>query len=77
MMLAIFSTPSALCTQVSTLVSLGQVQTDEGRPEDAVETYLQVLRLQEHEDADEVAEAHLQARHVRRGGNGNISGCNA
>lgn len=39
---------------------LGQVQTEEGHPHDAVDTYLQVLRLQEHEDPDEVADAHFQ-----------------
>lgn len=47
---------------MTTLVSLGQVQTEEGHPHDAVDTYLQVLRLQEHEDPDEVADAHFQVR---------------
>lgn len=49
------------------------MQTDEGRPDDAVETYLQILHLQEHEDAQEVAEAHLQVRHVLRKGIGAIA----
>ncbi|CAM9520511.1 unnamed protein product, partial [Ectocarpus sp. 13 AM-2016] len=47
--------------KVSTLVSLGQVQTEEGYSDDAVETYLQVLSLQQDEDPDEVADAHVQA----------------
>lgn len=46
-------------------MSLGQVQTEEGYSSDAVETYLQVLALQEDEDPDEVADAHVQARGVR------------
>lgn len=51
--------------QVSTLVSLGQVQTEEGYSSDAVETYLRVLALQEDEDSDEVADAHVQASGLR------------
>lgn len=51
-----------LITQVSTLVSLGQVQTEEGYSDDAVNTYLQILGLQEDEDPDEVADAHFQVR---------------
>lgn len=47
---------------MTALLSLGQVQTEEGRPHDAVDTYRQVLRLQEHEDPDEVADAHFQVR---------------
>lgn len=54
-------------TQISTLVSLGQVQTEEGYSDDAVETYLQVLSLQEDEDPDEVADAHVQASGVCNG----------
>ncbi|CAM9888718.1 unnamed protein product [Ectocarpus sp. 6 AP-2014] len=50
--------------KVSTLVSLGQVQTEEGYSDDAVETYLQVLSLQQDEDPDEVADAHVQASGV-------------
>eukprot|EP00903_Cladosiphon_okamuranus_P019910 g18299.t1 len=46
--------------KVSTLLSLGQVQTEEGYSSDAVETYLKVLSLQEDEDPDEVADAHVQ-----------------
>lgn len=42
-------------------MSLGQVQTEEGYASDAVDTYLQVLSLQEDEDPDEVADAHVQA----------------
>lgn len=53
-------------TQVLTLGSLGQVQTDEGYADDAVETYLQVLSLQEAADPDEVADAHVQASVVGR-----------
>lgn len=45
-------------------MSLGQVQTEEGYSSDAVETYLQVLLLQEDEDPDEVADAHVQASGV-------------
>lgn len=52
------------CAQVSTLVSLGQVQTEEGYSDDAVETYLQVLSLQQDEDPDEVADAHVQVSGV-------------
>lgn len=37
------------------------MQTEEGYSDDAVETYLQVLALQEDEDPDEVADAHVQA----------------
>lgn len=48
-----------LCRQVSALVSLGEVQTEEGHAQDAVETYLQVLALQN--DSDEVANAHVLA----------------
>lgn len=48
--------------QISTLVSLGQVQTEEGYSDDAVETYLRVLSLQEEEDPDEVADAHVQVK---------------
>lgn len=55
-------------SQVSTLVSLGQVQTEEGYSDDAVETYLQVLSLQQDEDPDEVADAHVQASGVRLSG---------
>lgn len=55
-------------------MSLGEVQTEEGHTEDAVETYLQVLGLQlESVDEDppdpfEVANAHVQAStvHIRR-----------
>lgn len=42
-------------------MSLGQVQIEEGYSSDAVETYLRVLALQEGEDPDEVADAHVQA----------------
>lgn len=37
------------------------MQTEEGHPEDAVETYLRVLELQEDEDPYDVADAHVQA----------------
>lgn len=47
--------------QVTTLLSLGQVQAEEGHRHDAVDTYFEVLRLQQNEDADEVADAHFQA----------------
>ncbi|CAM9188023.1 unnamed protein product [Scytosiphon promiscuus] len=47
--------------KVLTLNSLGQVQTEEGFADEAVETYLQVLSLQEAEDPDEIADAHVQA----------------
>lgn len=51
--------------QVSALVSLGELQTEEGHAQDAVETYLQVLGLREKdqsdEQPDEVADAHVQA----------------
>ncbi len=46
-------------------MSLGQVQTEEGYSDDAVETYLQILSLQEDEDPDEVADAHVQVREER------------
>ncbi|CAM9436145.1 unnamed protein product, partial [Hapterophycus canaliculatus] len=46
--------------KVLTLGSLGQVQTEEGYADEAVDTYLQVLSLQEAEDPDEVADAHVQ-----------------
>lgn len=49
------------CSQVSTLASLGQVQTEEDQPDDAVKTYMQILHLQAGEDPDEVADAHFQA----------------
>ena len=53
--------PLSMCHQVSALVSLGEVQTEEGHAQDAVETYLQVLALQKVEESDEVANAHVQA----------------
>lgn len=46
---------------MSTLERLGQVQTEEGLPEDAVKTYLQVLELQGDDDPQEVAKARYQA----------------
>lgn len=52
--------------QVSALVSLGQAQAEEGQAEDAVETFLEVLGLQENEEPDEVAEAHFQVCNTRK-----------
>lgn len=43
------------------------MQTEEGHSHDAVETYLQILELQEDEDPYEVADAHFQASDVRLG----------
>lgn len=65
-----FLTPIFGHAQISTLVSLGQVQTEEGYSDDAVDTYLQVLSLQEDEDPDEVADAHVQVRGAFTGSRG-------
>lgn len=51
---------------MSALVSLGQAQAEEGQAEDAVETFLEVLGLQENEKPEEVAEAHFQVRNTRK-----------
>lgn len=51
--------------QISTLMSLGQVQTEEGYSDHAVDTYLQILSLQEDEEPDEVADAHVQVKRER------------
>lgn len=42
------------------------MQTEEGYSDDAVQTYLQVLSLQEDEDPDEVADAHVQASDMKK-----------
>ncbi|CAM9879034.1 unnamed protein product, partial [Choristocarpus tenellus] len=47
-------------SKVSTLMSLGKVQTEEGLTEDAVQTYLQVLELQRGQEDVDLADAHFQ-----------------
>ncbi|CAM9614377.1 unnamed protein product [Discosporangium mesarthrocarpum] len=46
--------------KVSTLMTMGRVETEEGRTGDAVETYLEVLDLQSGQDDMEHADAHFQ-----------------